>query len=201
MTGAWRRRPGPLPGPRPEPWPGARRARRPGGVVAAAAGLAILVTSLGVAAPRAMAKSGLTVIAVRVAADSPDVVVTASGGDDAAGPQRLCLQRSTDGRTWQTVGCGRAELGTGGTVGMLVRDAPPDLLFRARLERTEAAGGRPPAPDLTSGPVAVAGADPASRPVADPGAGPVQWQTNSKSAVSFSSVDNGIDTASVVRLK
>ena len=116
--------------------------------------LAVLCLAAGPAA----AKSDLTVSAVPVTvggAPADEVSVTATGEDDAAGFQRLCLQER-DGIRWRTLTCGPAELGTGGTVHALVRRSTSrDESFRARLQRVRRGRNASPVVDLTSAPVTV----------------------------------------------
>jgi hypothetical protein len=152
-----------------------------------AAGVLGAVAVLCLTAPSAEAKSGIEVSAVRAAGGA--VAVSGFGGDDAGGPQRLCLQQSA-AKGWHTLVCGRVELGTGGRVRILLPAAGPRPRFRALLQRTSRAPGVAPVPDLVSGTAAPA----VARPLA-------QRQMNSRSVVSLSSTDKGIETASVVRSK
>lgn len=141
------------------------------------------LTLVCLGAPSAAAKSGLSVTAVPAAAGSghrAGVEVSGFGGDDAAGRQRLCLQRSVAG-SWHTLACGRVQLGTGGRVQVLVVRASADDRFRAQLQKV--GSDRRTVPDLTSSAVRV------------------HRQTNSRSVVSLSRRDKGIAVASVVRLK
>jgi hypothetical protein len=149
------------------------------------------VAALCLTAGSAAAKSSLEVSAVPVTVggvSTDEISVTASGGDDAAGYQRLCLQQ-VQGDVWRTLTCGRIELGTGGTVQVFVQRAASESdTFRAEVQRV-ARDGRGDARlvvDLISSPV-------------QSSAG--QRQINSTFAVSLSSVDSGIATASVVRSK
>jgi hypothetical protein len=109
------------------------------------------------AAP-AEAKAGLEVSAVPVsvgAVPTDEVSVTAGGGDDAAGYQRLCLQQAEDD-AWRTLACGPVGFGDGGTVQAFVQRAPSqDETFRAELQRMARSGDRDVVQgvDLTSAPV------------------------------------------------
>jgi len=153
--------------------------------------LALAATTVAVlcfAAPSAVAKSDID-ITLAPDAGSRGVVVSAFGGDDAAGRQRLCLQQSR-GAGWRTLVCGKVRLGTGGRVRAVVPSAGRAARFRAVLQRMGRVPGSPPVTDVTSAPVGLRAAGPSG-----------QRQANSKSEVSLSSVDNGIDTASVVRSK
>lgn len=150
------------------------------------------------AAP-AQAKSGISITAAPVAtggAGAGQIAVSAFGGDDAAGRQRLCVQRLV-GRGWRTVECGPVELGTGGRVRVSV---PPSgngaTWWRALLQAIGRGPRHRPVTDLVSAPVSAVPAAPCHR-----GAVLAQWQSTSRSAVSLSSADNGIATASVVRSK
>jgi hypothetical protein len=114
--------------------------------------------ALFLAAGPAAAKAGLEVSAVPVSVGgvpTDEVSVTARGGDDAAGYQRLCLQQAADDG-WRTLACGPVEFGDGGTVQAFVQRAPSqDETFRAELQRV-ARGGKGDAiqaVDLTSSPV------------------------------------------------
>ena len=153
-----------------------------------------LIVVSAAAAP-AQAKSGISISAVPVADGAPgagQVAVSAFGGDDAAGLQRLCVQRLA-GSGWRTAACGPVEFGTGGLLrAMLPSSASGVTWLRALLQAIGRGPRRRPVTDLVSNPVAVVLAAPCHRP---------QWQTTSRSAVSLSSVDNGIATASVVRSK
>jgi hypothetical protein len=164
---------------------------------------------LCIGAPAAAAKSGIDVSAVWRGGRS--VAVSAFGGDDAAGPQRLCLQESA-GHGWHTLVCGRIELGTGGRIGYDVPAAGPGARFRAVLQRISRVRGGAPQADLAS--ARIAPRSPSARSprsaraaVRRRGRGRVreqdraQRQAKSRSVVSLSSVDNGIATASVVRSK
>lgn len=191
-----------------------------------------LMALSGTAAP-AQAKSGISITAVPAGTEpgaADRIAVSAFGADDAAGRQRLCVQRLVGG-VWRTVLCGRAELGTGGWVRTTVaRSVHGKSLFRAVIQRVAGDGRPQPTADLVSAPVsplaASAAPDRASAMLAAPAiaAAPdtaaaqpavpdaagsdaavpgtcAQPQTDSKSTVSLSSVDNGIETASVVRSK
>jgi hypothetical protein len=191
----------PLPRPRRK-WPCPRP--RPAGALRLAACAISGLMLLGAAAPAAAAKSGLWVDAVVTAAERASrpagVVVSASGGDDAAGRQRLCLQRLVDG-SWHTLACGRVGLGTGGRVRVLVPGASFGDRFRAQVRKV--GPGRRTAVDLTSPVVSASASAPASATSASAPASAARAhrQTNSRSAVSFRSVDSGTETASVVRPK
>ena len=167
------------------------------------------VTAFCLATSPAAAKSGLVVTVVPVSVDAGGVAtsllsVSASGGDDAAGMQKLCLQQRSPGRRWRTLTCGRVELGTGGTVQADVqRHVSGRQYFRAELDRVPRGVDTTPVLDLTS-PVTVYGS--AARSMSSPMSGltsspMAQWHRTSRSAVSFRSKDSGIDTASVVKLK
>jgi len=153
------------------------------------------LAALCLATSPAAAKSGVAVTVVPVYAGgvATDLLsVSASGGDDAAGMQQLCLQQRSRGHRWRTLTCGRVELGTGGTVQTDVqRRASGCQYFRAELERVPRALDAAPVLDLTT-PVTAYGSKARSM---------AQWQRTSRSAVSFSSKESGIATASVVRLK
>ena len=116
------------------------------------------VAALCVAAGPAAAKSGLEVSAGPVTvggAPTDEVSVTAIGGDDAAGYQRLCLQQFA-GDVWRTLACGPVEFGDGGTVQAFVRRAPSgSQTFRAELQRVahDGRGSAKTAVDLVSAPV------------------------------------------------
>jgi hypothetical protein len=114
------------------------------------------VTALCLAAGPAAAKADLTVSVVPVAvggAPTDEISVTANGGDDAAGYQRLCLQES-DGAAWRTLACGPVELGTGGTVQTFVqRSASKGESFRAEVQRVGRGKGSKTVVDLISPPV------------------------------------------------
>ena len=148
------------------------------------------------AAGSAEAKAGLAVSATPVTVHGSAtglVSVSASGGDDAAGLQRLCLQQSA-GAGWHTIKCGAIGLGNGGTVRIRAqRSATRTEYFRAqlwRVERRKTSGSGVSiveVVDLTSSTVRV---PPARQP-----------HTKSRSVVSFRSVETGIATASVVRSK
>jgi hypothetical protein len=169
----------------------------------------VLVCALGgllavpAAAAPAQAKAGISITAVPAAAGGAgagarQVAVAAFGGDDAAGRQRLCVQRRV-GAGWRTAVCGPVELGTGGWVRVtLPRTASGATWFRALLQRIEPGPGRRPETDLVSGPVTPPAGEAA---LLETPCEAAQWQTTSRSAVSLSSVDNGIETASVVRSK
>jgi hypothetical protein len=167
---------------------------------------------LCIGAPTAAAKSGIDVSAVWNGGGT-GVAVSAFGGDDAAGPQRLCLQESTR-QGWHTLVCGRIELGTGGKIGYTVPAAGPGARFRAVLQRISRMRGRAPQADLTS--AGIAPKTPSARSLSlrsaraaalrhghgcDRPEDRAQRQAKSRSVVSLSSVDNGIATASVVRSK
>ena len=130
------------------------------------------VAVLCVAAGPAAAKSGLEVSAVPVTvggAPTDEVSVTASGGDDAAGYQRLCLQQ-LDGAAWRTFTCGPTERGTGGTVQAFVqRAASQSETFRAELQRVarDRRGSASPVVDLTSAPVRLPAAGVADSPLGE----------------------------------
>lgn len=142
------------------------------------------------AAP-AEAKAGLTISAVPVTSHghpTDNVAVTAYGGDDAAGPQRLCLQESA-GAAWLTLTCGPTRFGNPGTVRIVVqRSTTRTESFRAELWRVVRRKTQTvQVLDLVSSTVRVA-------PLRQP-------HTNLRSTVSFRSTDTGIAWASVVRLK
>jgi hypothetical protein len=118
-----------------------------------------LALGTGVAQPAA-AKSDLelTVIPIMVGPqDAHEVGLSAVGGDDAAGPQRLCLQQGS-AAGWRDLVCGTVRFATGGTVRALV---PVPWIsaawFRAELDRVgPGPGGRTvSAPDLVSAPQVV----------------------------------------------
>ena len=159
------------------------------------------VTALCLGTSPAAAKSGVVVTVVPISVNAGGAAanllsVSASGGDDAAGMQTLCLQQRSPGRRWRTLTCGRVELGTGGTVQAEVpRRVSGRQYFRAELDRVPRGVDTAPVLDLTS-PVTVYGST--ARSMASSMA---QRQRTSRSAVSFRSKDSGIDTASVVRLK
>lgn len=212
---------------------------------------------LPLAASPAQAKSGISITAVLVGTESGTaggIAVSAFGADDAAGRQRLCVQRLVGG-VWRTVLCGHAELGTGGWVRTTVaRSAHGKSVFRAVVQRIGRDGRPQPGAELESAPVSplaasasalssapasvlapmvsgpiasgapivpVASEPPATAVAAATSAvsamfpalavpaalaaavsaGCAQPQTDSKSTVSLSRVDNGIETASVVRSK
>jgi len=122
----------------------------------------VLITSLAsvaalclVAGP-AEAKSGLTVSVVPVVvrgAPTDEFRITASGGDDAAGYQRLCLQESS-GAAWRTLTCGPVELGTGGTVRAIAwRTGSRSQSVRAELLRVARHKGSKTVVDLVSSPI------------------------------------------------
>jgi len=171
-----------------------------GGKRALTCALAV-VSALCLATSPAAAKSGLVVTVTPVSVSTGGVAtsllsVSASGGDDAAGMQKLCLQQRSPGRRWRTLTCGRVELGTGGTVQAVVqRRESGRQYFRAELVRVPRGVDTAPVLDLAS-PVTVYG--PTARSMSSSMA---QWHRTSRSAVSFRSRDSGIDTASVVRLK
>ena len=150
------------------------------------------VAALGLAAGPAEAKGGLTISATSVTAHgrpTGQVAVTASGGDDAAGLQRLCVQEST-GPGWRTLVCGRIELGNGGTVRTVaLRPASRTEYFRAQLWREVRRKNQTTVQilDLTSSTVGVP-------PLRQP-------HTNLRSAVSLSSTVKGIVWAAVFRAK
>lgn len=157
-----------------------------------------LAVALCLTASPAAAKSGVVVTVVPVYAGGVAtnlLSVSASGGDDAAGTQQLCLQQRSH-HSWRTLACGQVELGTGGTVQTVVqRRASGRQYFRAELERVPRNLDAAPVLDLAT-PVTMYGS--AARSMVHSMA---QWQRTSRSAVSFSSKDSGIATASVVRLK
>ena len=117
------------------------------------------VAALCLAAGPAEAKSGLTVSVVPVVVKGAPVDefrVTASGGDDAAGYQRLCLQESSGG-AWRTLTCGPVELGTGGTVRAFVqRTGSRSESVRAELLRVARRKGSKTVVDLVSSPIRLA---------------------------------------------
>lgn len=168
-----------------------------------------LILVPAVAGP-AQAKSGIWISAVPVYVEgeaTARIAVSAFGGDDAAGRQRLCVQRLVEG-SWRTAVCGRVELGTGGWVRVTVPRTPAAVSwFRAVLRRAGRKGRE--TTDLVSAPVSPfvaatamgAGTDAARASAWAAWAYCAQSQTYSKSAVSLSSTDNGIETASVVRSK
>jgi hypothetical protein len=180
------------------------------------AGLLSSLMILSVTAAPAQAKSGISITVVPVDdAASPAagrIAVSAFGGDDAAGRQRLCVQRLVGG-AWRTVLCGHAELGSGGWVrAKVARTVHGKSLFRAVLQRITRNGRPRPIADLVSAPVSPLAASAAALAAVAPVAAAAavaatvpgecaQPQTDSKSTVSLSSVDNGIETASVVRSK
>lgn len=159
------------------------------------------VAALCLATSPAAAKSGVVVTVVPVSVNAGGVAasllsVSASGGDDAAGMQKLCLQQRSPSRKWRTLTCGRVELGTGGNVQAEVqRRGSGRQYFRAELDRVPRGVDTAPVLDLTS-PVTAYGS--AARSMSGSMA---QWHRTSRSAVSFRSKDSGIATASVVRLK
>jgi hypothetical protein len=116
------------------------------------------VAALCLTAGPAAAKAGIAVSAVPVTvggASTDEVSVTASGGDDAAGYQRLCLQQR-DGDAWRTLACGPVRFGDGGTVQAFVQlAASQSATFRAELQRVarDGRGNASPGVDLTSSPV------------------------------------------------
>ena len=116
------------------------------------------VAALCLAAGPAAAKAGLEVSAVPTTLGGEptnELSVTASGGDDAAGYQRLCLQQA-QGDAWRTLVCGPAVFGTGGTVQVYVqRAASRGDTFRAELLRVtrDRKGNTRSVVDLTSAPV------------------------------------------------
>ena len=116
------------------------------------------VAALCLAAGPAAAKATIGISAVPVTvggAPTDEVSVTASGGDDAAGYQRLCLQQ-LDGDAWRTLACGPVGFGDGGTVQVFVqRAASQSATFRAELQRVARGGGGNAGivVDLTSSPV------------------------------------------------
>jgi len=116
------------------------------------------VAALCLMAGPAAAKAGLEVSAVPVTVGgvpTDEVSVTARGGDDAAGYQRLCLQQVEDD-AWRTIACGPVEFGDGGTVQAFVQRAASDSeTFRAELQRVtrDGKGNTRTAVDLTSSPV------------------------------------------------
>jgi hypothetical protein len=120
--------------------------------------LTCVAVLLCLAAGPAAAKAGLEVSAVPVSVGgvaTDEVSVTASGGDDAAGNQRLCLQQA-EGAAWRTLACGPVEFGDGGTVQAFVQRAPSQSeTFRAELQRVtrNGKGHTIQAVDLTSSPV------------------------------------------------
>ena len=131
-------------------------------------------------------RESVTKAAVQLLVDGLD------GAADAAGLQRLCVQRLV-GSGWRTAMCGPVEFGTGGRLrATLPSSANGVTWLRALLQAIGRGPRRRPVTDLVSNPVAAVLAAPCHRP---------QWQTTSRSAVSLSSVDNGIATASVVRSK
>jgi hypothetical protein len=144
----------------------------------------------------AQAKSGISITAVLTAtgrAGAGQVAVSAFGGDDAAGRQRLCVQRLVGDGAWRTVVCGPVEFGTGGRVRASVPSSVTGPTWvRALLQAVGRGPRRRPVTVLVSAPVAPVLTAPCRGP---------QWQSTSRSAVSLSSVDNGIATASVVRSK
>jgi len=119
---------------------------------------AFCLAAFCLAAGPAAAKAGLDVSVVPVTvggAPTDELSVTASGGDDAAGYQRLCLQQ-VQGDAWQTLACGPVEFGTGGTVQVYVqRAASRPEAFRAELLRVtrDGTGSMRSVVDLTSAPV------------------------------------------------
>jgi hypothetical protein len=154
----------------------------------------VLIPSLACAvalclgAGTAEAKAGLSISAVPVTSHgrpTSQVAVTASGGDDAAGQQRLCLQEST-GAAWHTLICGRIQLGNAGTVRTVVqRSTSRTEYFRAELWRVVRRKNQTvQVLDLVSTTARV----PAPR----------QPHTNLRSAVSLSSTVKGIVSTSVL---
>ncbi|MBR7838416.1 hypothetical protein KDL01_34425 [Actinospica durhamensis] len=126
-------------------------------IAALLAGIALAAGTAGSAA----AKSDLRVNAAAVTvarSGAAEIAVTAVGGDDAAGPQRLCVQQDSAGG-WRDLSCGRVRFGTGGRLRVLVPVSwAGPLRFRAELERVPRrhGGGRgAPTPDLVSKPVTV----------------------------------------------
>ena len=117
-------------------------------------GVAVFCLAAGPAA----AKAGLQVSAVPVSVGgmaTDEVSVTASGGDDAAGSQQLCLQQA-EGAAWRTLACGPVGFGDGGSVQAFVQRAPSQgETFRAELQRVtrDGKGDTVRAVDLTSSPV------------------------------------------------
>ena len=98
-----------------------------------AACAALLVTVLCAVASPAAAKSGVEV-SVAVNPGGSTLTVSASGGDDAAGPQRLCVQQAT-ATGWRTIACGRTGFGTGGTVRVQVPATATRPRVRAVIQR------------------------------------------------------------------
>ena len=136
------------------------------------AGLSGSLIVLSVAAAPAQAKSGIAITAVALGSPPGSigrVAVSAFGGDDAAGRQRLCVQRLA-GHTWHTAVCGRIQLGTGGWVNTMVgRSVHGTSWFRAALERIDRDGRPQPIADLVSAPVGIPAASAAAS------AGPAMW--------------------------
>ena len=126
-------------------------------IAAVLAGIALAVGTAGSAAAKSDLRVGAAAVTV-ARSGAAEIAVTAVGGDDAAGLQRLCVQQgSADG--WRDLSCGRVRFGTGGRLRVLVPVswAGPQR-FRAELERVPRKhdGGRgAPTPDLVSKPVTV----------------------------------------------
>lgn len=118
------------------------------------------VAALCLTAGPAAAKAGLEVSAVPVTVGgvpTDEVSVIASGGDDGAGYQRLCLQQF-EAAAWRTIACGRVRFGDGGSVQAFVQHAEPGSEeFRAELQRVARVrrGITSYVVDLTSAPVRV----------------------------------------------
>ena len=130
------------------------------------------VAALCLAAGPAAAKSSLEVSAVPVSvggAPTDELSVTAIGGDDGAGYQRLCLQQA-EADVWRTLTCGPVEFGDGGSVQAFVqRAASESATFRAELQRvTRHSGGKTSyVVDLTSAPMRAPAAGAADIDAAD----------------------------------
>ena len=130
------------------------------------------VAALCLMAGPAAAKAGLSVSAVPVTVGgvpTDEVSVSAIGGDDAAGYQRLCLQQ-VEHDAWRTIACGSVEFGDGGRVQAFVQRAASDgETFRAELQRVtrDGKGNTRTVVDLSSSPVRLAAAGEANIDDAD----------------------------------
>ena len=159
-----------------------------------------VVFALGGAGPAA-AKSDLSLSAVAAAgarAEPDRITLTAVGGDDAAGPQRLCVQQDS-ARGWRDLACGRVRFGMGGKLRVVVpvaRTRAGTRRFRAELERVPErrkrgcrCGGQPSRIDRVSAVVTVPVPVGMSR-------GP--WETAALSAAAVSAPAGGRQIAASV---
>jgi hypothetical protein len=126
--------------------------------------LAAAAAALAPGAGPAAAKSQIALTAALVRGSVPPLVeLSAAGGDDAAGYQRLCVERrigreAGHRRVWLPVACAPPGFDGGALSVYLPADSPGPLCFRARLLRLVPGTGAAGVPDRVSPTVAVSDA-------------------------------------------